>query len=166
MKKIITVMLIIGALTSVSKASTVTTTDGQNYTVSNDSGYAVNMTLDQIQQKISQYSASSQRDQIALLADQETEDVWGSVGQMASVAAMTYADTHVNWDAVSAMLANGQNWQDVKASMSGINWTDVQLINGLSGVNWVNTSGINWSMWPSFESQGQNWEQFINSNGQ
>ena len=72
-----------GGLAGIAFASTVTTTDGQNYLVTNDSGYATNMTLNQIMMKVKMATTATSQDSQKLLYDQEVSDIWGSVVQMA-----------------------------------------------------------------------------------
>ena len=75
--------VLIGGLAGIAFASTVTTTDGQNYLVTNDSGYATNMTLNQIMMKVKMATTATSQDSQKLLYDQEVSDIWGSVVQMA-----------------------------------------------------------------------------------
>jgi uncharacterized protein YxeA len=77
-------------------ASTVTTTDGQNFTVTNDGGFSWAMTNAQIMTKITQYNqqiagdqASVQQAEANLGTDQESLIVWNGVEQMAVNAAIT-----------------------------------------------------------------------------
>ena len=74
--------------------------------------------------------------------------------------------TNVNWDNVASILTQGGTWANVKSANPNVNWQAVVQINGLTGINWTTLTGINWQSWPTYEAQGQNWEQFITTNGQ
>jgi hypothetical protein len=74
-------------------ASSVSTTDGVNLAVTNDSGTTANMLESDIQTKIdqaniavSQDNQKKAQDQVQLLTDQETEDIWMGVNAQATNA--------------------------------------------------------------------------------
>ena len=71
----------------------------------------------------------------------------------------------LNWDEVDALRIQGINWNSIKATMNGVNWSYVESVNG---INWqaVNTASINWYNWPIAEAQGTNWSTWINNGGQ
>lgn len=73
--------------------------------------------------------------------------------------------TNVNWDQVAQLKAAGDNWSDIKNIVTGINWSAVAQLNNLQDTNWNNLSGINWNNWAVREDQGENWEDFIKTNG-
>lgn len=84
------IIMVVFVFTVESFASTVTTTDGQNFTVTNDGGFSWAMTNAQIMTKITQYNqqivgdqSSVQQAESNLGTDQESEIVWNSVEQMA-----------------------------------------------------------------------------------
>lgn len=93
MKKIIFILAVVFSLTGYALATSVTTKDGNNFNVTNDSGFTASMTNDEINQKEGQYASIAQNDSIKYLADQETALVWGQVQQMANAAYGNYETT-------------------------------------------------------------------------
>lgn len=73
--------------------------------------------------------------------------------------------TTVNWDQLAQLKSIGTNWTTIKTIMTGINWSGVSALNNITGTNWTSLTGINWNNWFTVEGQGQNWEQFIKTNG-
>ena len=71
-------------------ASTVTTTDGINFNVTNDPGYTATMTNAQIMAQIANYNQQYTTDSQRVLTEQESLYVWSGVEQMAVNAAIPY----------------------------------------------------------------------------
>ena len=100
-------------LTGLVIASTVSTQDGQNFSVTNDSGFSTNMTLNQIVQKFNQSSLIAKNDSIKYLAEQETADVWGQVLQMANTA-------YTNWQSLQQINSDNSDNTTVNESPAPI----------------------------------------------
>ena len=62
-------------------ASSVTTTDGINFNVTNDAGFTSAMTAGQIIRKVSQFNSQLSQDSQQYLSDQESLVIWNGVEQ-------------------------------------------------------------------------------------
>lgn len=67
-------------------ATSVTTQDGINFSVTNDGGFTSNMTMPQIITQVNSFGQRIKRDSIAYLSDQEIYLSWGQVQNMATVS--------------------------------------------------------------------------------
>jgi hypothetical protein len=98
-----------------------------------------------------------------IATEQITIDQWNAA--QVPVVQTPVLTTNVNWDELAGLKASGANWSDINNTMTGINWSAVTQLNNLTGTNWNSLAGINWDNWFIAEGQGQNWEQFIKTNG-
>ena len=87
MKKLLAVLILgIFAIAGIAIASTVTTTDGKNFNVTNDVGVSSSMTNAQIMGDIFNSNRMVSGDTQKLMFDSETLAIWSSVEQMAQQA--------------------------------------------------------------------------------
>jgi hypothetical protein len=182
MKKILAALLIgMFTLSGIALAITVSTNDGQNFTVTNDAGVTTTWTNAQMVQGQKQYQSSMANDnsQITRFQQKYQQDSEGvalmtsmisqanttsaayQAEQLAAQQAAVYAvnTNTVNWYNIAQLEANGVNWTDIKSTYSGVNWSSIPALQGinLQGINW---SGVNWS---NFGSSGETITQFLNS---
>lgn len=94
MKEKLSIIIIIAlcSITGMVYASSVITTDGKNFNVTNDIGVSATYTMNQICVQVNQSSATASRDDQTLLKDSEVAYTWAAVQQMALNAEQTYAN--------------------------------------------------------------------------
>lgn len=93
MRKIIVVLgILLSCITGIAIATTVSTTDGKNYSITNDYGQTHAMSLTQINQQVYLANAMVQNDGIRDLKDGEALADWSAVQQMA-------LNAQANWQA-------------------------------------------------------------------
>lgn len=95
MKKLLPALLIaICSIAGIVYASSVTTTDGKIFNVTNDTGYTAVMTNAQIMAQVESYNSQYIVDSQRVLTEQETMYVWQGVEAMAVNAAIPFPQTN------------------------------------------------------------------------
>lgn len=89
-KVLFTFFILVTSITGYVWASTVSTTDGQNFTVTNDLGVSANYSMSLINSYAVSAAQQSARDQQTLVADSEVAYSWGAVQAMAVNAYNNY----------------------------------------------------------------------------
>lgn len=89
-KMIVGLSIVTSCLIGIAWASSVTTTDGKNFLVTNDAGFAANYTNQEISQKVDSYDIQTSADAQRYQADQEQYIVWQGVQQMELNATAVY----------------------------------------------------------------------------
>ena len=110
MKKIIAGVLILGFyFIGLAIASTVSTTDGQNFLVTNDIGVATNFTMTQISGKESQANTTVQSDL--------------NIQQQESQTYLFDTEVLADWESVQGMAVNAQNQYQANQQTNQVNGT-------------------------------------------
>lgn len=138
MKKFIAVLMVgLFAIAGIALASTVTTTDGVNFNVTNDGGYTSVMSNSDITKKVTQFTKAYARDSQQLLSDQEELIVWKQVNQMATNAEATYKASLIPAPAPTPVPAPAPSCGLSGATCSQNTDCCSGTCNGTPGVNWT-----------------------------
>jgi len=171
MKLILTILLTFLSVNAFAQSSQVvaptTSSDCQSVSLTDAAGTTLGP-YNKIQVTQKYTVALSQRERLLEQVAQEDAQLAASsiaIGALNACVVPVVLTTNVNWDEVDALRIQGVNWNAIKTTMSGVNWSYVESSNG---INWqaINTASINWANWPVAEASGMNWPTWIKNGGQ